>query len=146
MGKDVSSVTIQEDHSGVNWQELENLFTLTELGGRKGDKLRRAFLNSQAVCYAFDGNRLVGCARAITDGEYHAVIYDVAVHPEYQRQGLGKRVMRSLINRLPIWRVMLVADSDVQPFYEHFGFAPYPDVMAQLNWDRLFDATDRTDS
>src|SRR5206468_3628669 len=110
----MSRITLQEDHVNVDWQELENLFTLTELGGRKGDKLRRAFLNSNAVCYAYDGDRLVGVARAITDGEYHALIYDVAVHPGYQRQGLGKRIMRNLLDRLPVWRVMLVADSEVQ--------------------------------
>jgi GNAT superfamily N-acetyltransferase len=143
---DLTNIKLQEDHTGVNWRELEGLFTLTDLSGRKGDKLRRAFLNSQAVCYAFNGDRLVGCARAITDGEYHAFIYDVVVHPDYQRQGLGKRIMRNLLDRLPVWRVMLVADHDVQPFYQGFGFGPYPDVMAQLNWDRLFDATDRSES
>src|SRR5437867_12296637 len=52
----------------------------------------------------------------------------------------------NLLDRLPVWRVMLVASSDVQPFYERFEFAPYPDVIAQLNWDKLFDLpTDRGD-
>jgi len=87
-------IEFHEDHSRVDWQELEALFALTNLGGRKGDKLRRAFLNSQVVCYAFDGNRLVGVGRAITDGEYHAFVYDVAVHPGYQGRGLGTKVVR----------------------------------------------------
>jgi len=29
----------------------------------------------------------VAAGRALTDGEYHATIYDVVVDPEYQRRG-----------------------------------------------------------
>jgi ribosomal protein S18 acetylase RimI-like enzyme len=133
-------IEFHNNHSRVDWQELEGLFTLTKLGGRKGDKLRRAFLNSQVVCYAYDGDRLVGVGRAITDGEYHAFVYDVAIHPRYQGRGLGTKVVRTLLNRLPVWRTMLVASADVQPFYALVGFAPYPDVMARLNPDKLYDA------
>ncbi len=134
-------IKLREDHANVDWRELEQLFTLTELAGRKGEKLRRAFLNSQAVCYAYDADRLIGVGRAISDGEYHAFIYDLAVHPAYQRHGVGTLVMHNLLDRLPVWRVMLVAASDVQPFYARFRFVPYSDVMAQLNGDRLFDAS-----
>lgn len=70
----------------------------------------------------------------------------MAVHPEYQRRGVGSLVMRNLLDRLRVWRVMLVASSNVQPFYVRFGFGPYSDVMAKLDWDRLFDATARGDS
>jgi len=136
----LSGIEFRQDHSGIDWQKLEALFALTNLGGRKGDKLRRAFLNSPVVCYAHDGERLVGAARAITDGEYHAFVYDVAVHPVYQKRGLGKKLMQSLLERLPVWRTMLVASEDVQPFYASLGFAPYPDVVARLDRGKLYDA------
>ena len=117
------------------------LFRATHLGGRAGEKVRRAFENSSLVCFVFDGTRLVGMSRAITDWEYHAVIYDVAVHPDYQRQGIGSRMMREMLDRLPVWRVMLVSDEeDGRRFYRHLGFADYPDVMARLDWQRLFDS------
>ncbi len=138
---DLSHVRLQEHHREVEWSELDALFTLVDLRGRGGDKLRRAFLNSTAVTYAFDGQRLIGSARAISDGEYHAVIYDVAVHPGYQRRGVGSMVMRHLLGQLPVWRVMLVASPDVQVFYGGFGFAAYADVMAKLDWGRLDDPT-----
>jgi hypothetical protein len=38
-------------------------------------------------------------------------------------------------------QAMLVADEDAQPFYRRLGFAPYPDVMARLDWDRLYDVS-----
>jgi len=137
-----SSIELHQNHSRVNWQELERLFERTNLSGRKGDKLRRAFLNSPVVCYAHDGARLVGAARAITDGEYHAFVYDVVVDPSYQGRGLGTKIVQSLLDRLPVWRTMLVAAPDVQPFYARVGFAPYPDVMARLDRTWLFDPPD----
>jgi ribosomal protein S18 acetylase RimI-like enzyme len=124
---------------GVSTRDLEKLFAATKLSGRVGDKIRRAFLNSSFVCFAFDGDRLIGASRAITDGEYHGLIYDVAVLPEYQGRGIGRRMMRELLDRLPVWRVMLVADENVQGFYRGLGFQNYPDVMAKLDWDRLYD-------
>src|SRR5262245_6774041 len=41
--------------------------------------------------------RLVALARAITDGVYKAMIFDVIVHPDHQGHGLGARVMQDLL-------------------------------------------------
>jgi ribosomal protein S18 acetylase RimI-like enzyme len=109
------------------------------LGGREGDKVRRAFEKSSVVCFAKDKLRLVAAGRAFTDGEYHATIYDVVVDPEYQRRGVGSRVMSELLERLPVWRVLLVAGREVQPFYRRLGFESYDNVMARLDRTRLFD-------
>ncbi len=124
----------------VSTRELEELFRAANLGGRVGEKIRRAFVNSPLVCFAYDGARLIGASRAITDGEYHGLIYDVAVHPDYQGRGIGRRLMAELLERLPVWRVMLVAADDVQGFYRKFGFEGYPDVMAKLDRTHLYDS------
>ncbi len=130
----------QYDSAGVDWAEVEALFRLTDLGGRAGDKIRRSFENSGLVCFAFDAGRLVGMCRAITDWEYHAVIYDVAVHPDRQRQRAGSAMLGELLRRLPVWRVMLVSDDeDARRFYTRLGFEPYENVMARLDWGRLYD-------
>lgn len=133
------AIDFHTDLEQVDWAALEALFVTAGLGGRSGDKLRRAFVQSSAVCLAYDGGRLVGASRALSDGEYHTLIYDVAVHPACQRQGIGRRLVESLLERLPAWRTMLVADEEVQPFYARLGFASYPDVMARLDWGRLYD-------
>lgn len=134
-----TEIRFERDGTMVDWQELLDLFRLAHLHGREGDKLRRAFENSTAACFAMDGLKLVGAARALSDGEYHATIYDVVVHPDYQRRGIGSRLMKELLAVLPVWRVLLVADRDVQPFYRRLGFGPFADVMARIEQSRLHD-------
>jgi aralkylamine N-acetyltransferase len=133
------TVLFQFDSQGVDWRHLLQLFKVAHLGGREGDKVRRAFEKSSVVCFAKDKLRLVAAGRALTDGEYHATIYDVVVDPEYQRRGVGSRVMSELLARLPVWRVLLVAGPEVQPFYRRLGFESYDNVMARLDRTRLFD-------
>ena len=135
----MDEICYRQDCAGVTAADLEDLFRAAKLGGRTGDKVRRAFANSSHVCIAFAGERLVGASRAITDGEYHAFIYDVAVRPEFQRGGIGRRMLEMLLSCLTVWRVMLVAEGDVKEFYRHHGFELYPDVMARCDRSRLFD-------
>jgi aralkylamine N-acetyltransferase len=132
-------VRFQHHTRDVDWNALEVLFKAAGLGGREGEKIRRAFEKSPVVCFVFAGPNLIGAARALTDFEYHATIYDVVIHPDYQRQGTGSELMREILKRLPVWRVLLVADGDAARFYDRLGFRPYGDVMALLDRSRLHD-------
>ena len=49
-------------------------------------------------------------------------------------------MLQQVPERLPVRRVMLVADEEAQGFYRKAGFDRYPDVMAGLDWNRLDDA------
>ena len=68
------AVHFQFDSQGVDWQLLLRLFKATNMGGREGDKVRRAFEKSNVVCFAKDRLQLIAAGRALTDGEYHATI------------------------------------------------------------------------
>ena len=135
-------IRFQHDSQGVDWQDLVRLFKLANLGGREGDKIKRAFENSTVVCFAMDGSRLVGAARALSDLEYHATVYDVVIHPDYQRRGVGTKLMSELLATLPVWRVLLVADGDARRFYQRLGFEPFEDVLARFDRTKLFDPPD----
>jgi aralkylamine N-acetyltransferase len=137
---DPDTIQFQRDSHGIDWQELVRLFQLAKMGGREGDKVRRGFENSTFVCFALDGHRLVGAARALSDGEYHATVYDVVVHPDYQRRGVGTRLMRELLAVLRVWRVLLVAEDDARPFYRRLGFEPFESVLARFDQGRLYDS------
>jgi ribosomal protein S18 acetylase RimI-like enzyme len=51
---------------------------------------------SDYVSFAYDGERLIGVARAITDGVEEAYIQNVAVDPSYQGYGVGWQVVINL--------------------------------------------------
>jgi aralkylamine N-acetyltransferase len=137
----LKTLRFQFDVQGVTPQALANLFEAAGLAHRAAEKVHRAYRNSDVVCFCWDEMQLVATGRALTDGEYHGTIHDVAVHPDYQRQGIGSRVMRELLERLPVWRVLLVADSEAQPFYARLGFKHYADVLARLDREKLDSAS-----
>ena len=74
-----------------------------------------------------DGNKLIGMGRVIGDGGLNFDVVDVAVHPDYQRQGLGTRIMTALMEYIDAVApdsayVSLLADDDAPELYKKFGF------------------------
>lgn len=115
-------ITLQEALGEDDWERLAELFERAPLGRRDAGKLRRAFARSYARCFAFRGAELVGAARAISDGEYYAAIYDVVVLPQYQRRGVGRMMMEYLLERLPVGQVLLVSVPGKEEFYRKLQF------------------------
>jgi hypothetical protein len=74
------------DSREVDLDQLAALFSSVGWERRTVDRDRLAQLahGSRDVISAWDGNRLVGCARAISDGAFNAYLSTVAVLPEYQ--------------------------------------------------------------
>lgn len=44
--------------------------------------------------------RMVGFGRAVSDGAFVATICDVAVDPDYQRRGIGRRIVKELVRNM----------------------------------------------
>ena len=76
----------------------------------------------------------VSMARAVGDGGYHLLVVDVIVHPDYQRQGIGKQMISQLMDFVhteyiedgETTMVSLLSAKDKEPFYEKFGFFRRP--------------------
>ncbi len=73
--------------------------------------------------------KTIGMARFVTDGGYAGLLMDVVVHPDYQGNGYGKMLIKSLLeyikdNILPGEEVMiqLLSAPNKQSFYSKFGF------------------------
>lgn len=92
---------------------------------RYPELLPTAYANSLKAFATFDGNRLVGIIRAVGDGVSILYIQDLLVHPEYQRRGIGRRLITEMLNAFPDVNqtVLLTDDSDATVrFYESVGF------------------------
>ena len=116
---------------GVNWDELSALYRAAPLGDKKPDHLRKVFSNSLFVAFVYDGDRLVGAGRALTDGSDCSYICDIAFLPDYQGAGLGKQMVGDLVERSRGHRkIILYAVPGKEPFYKKFGFLRMKTAMA----------------
>jgi GNAT superfamily N-acetyltransferase len=89
----------------------------------KPQQLLAALRESHALVTARVEGRLVGLGNAISDG--HLVVYfpHMLVHPEFQRQGVGRAMMGVLMDKYAgFHQQMLTADGDAIEFYKSMGF------------------------
>ena len=123
---------ISHDTQGVDWAEVCNVIRLAPLWSPDPVKFQRACARSAAVAFAYEGERLIGVGRGISDGEYSAYVCDVAVLPEFQGKGVGTKIVQSLLDRLPVGTVMLFAAPGKEGFYEKFAFRRMKTAMARF--------------
>ncbi len=117
--------------AGIDWQELSNLYLIAPLGQKSPDDLKVSFSNSMFKCFVYDSGRLIAAGRALADGVDCSYICDVAVHPEYQGQGLGKQVVTKLVDFSKNHRkIILYAATGKEPFYLKLGFKRMTTAMA----------------
>ena len=70
-------------------------------------------------------NRLIGYMSVLSDGVADAFLIDLAVHPRYQRSGIGSRIVRRAILDLKeagVRCVQVTFSGDLEPFYAQCGF------------------------
>jgi ribosomal protein S18 acetylase RimI-like enzyme len=70
---------------------------------------------------------LIAMGRVVGDGGCNFEIVDIAVNPDYQRQGLGTQIMTAIMayirdNAPPSAYVSLIADHHSPALYKKFGF------------------------
>jgi GNAT superfamily N-acetyltransferase len=93
--------------------------------GPMGSQLGKAIQNSTYVVTAWDGDRLVGLARGLSDDVSIFYLQDILIHPGYQRQGIGKTLIQDCLDRFQHVRmkVLLTDDRPEQlQFYTSLGF------------------------
>lgn len=92
--------------------------------------LASALPRSWYAVSCYDGDRLVGFGRLLSDGAYQCFVCDMIVLPQYQRRGIGSEVLRRLLEHCRsagIGWVQLTAAQGRSGFYERFGFRARPD-------------------
>ena len=118
----MDAIVYQENLEGIDWNALKTTLVADDFdNGRTPEQLRRSFANSYAVCFAIAGGKVVGKARALSDGVCNAYIVDVWTHTPYRRQGVATTIMRRLLARLPGQHVYLFTD-EAGEFYLKLGF------------------------
>ena len=110
----------------ANLAEISSLLDRVHMRARPADLLARAIAAStQVVVVADDKGTTVGFGRLISDGVYYGTLWDIAVHPDVQKKGIGVAIVRMMLKKckdLNLTMVALYTTQHNRVFYEHFGF------------------------
>ncbi len=127
----------------VDWDSLLKLYCETDgvIGlARAGDlpRIKAAFLNSYRVVTAWDGDRIVGAGRMISDGLCYGWIHDMAVLPDLQKQGIGRGIMDALLGATESMLIGLTSSFDAVEFYRKQGFKKHKTAHAKYPGDSIY--------
>lgn len=108
-----------------------DLYRRSTLGERRPidrpDRFAKMMANATVVITAWDGPRLVGIARTLTDYSYTAYLADLAVDVAWQRRGIGRALIAATRAQLdPECTLTLLAAPAANDYYARLGFEPNP--------------------
>jgi GNAT superfamily N-acetyltransferase len=122
--------------SAIPLEELASLYERVGFGAAElytGDNKTIQTLFGPGVHGFFartpDDNRLVGMVRAFSDDRLCTWVAEVCVDPACQRMGIGRRLMRLLIDRFGHTAIYLEAFPNQTDFFEKVGIKPKPQLV-----------------
>jgi len=119
------------DNASITAEQAIDLYKRSTLGERRPIHNAQTFeamlKNANLTITAWDGEKLVGISRSLTDFAYVAYLADLAVDQEYQRSGIGKQLIEETKERLGAeCMIVLLAAPKANEYYEHIGFEHNP--------------------
>ena len=116
-----------ELHRTISPDEFVDLLRRSTLAERRPvdrpPSIAAMLRHADLLCTAWDGALLVGVARSLTDIEYCCYLSDLAVDQKYQRQGIGRELIRLTQEQLgPEAKLILLAAPRARDYYPRIGF------------------------
>ncbi|MEM8896802.1 MAG: GNAT family N-acetyltransferase [Bacteroidota bacterium] len=108
------------DDSSLGEKEFLRLVMTVWPGTYDIQKLQLA-LESTINFTAWDGEALVGCARLLTDGYFFSTVSEILVLPDYQRKGIGSKLMEKAFEASPSTLSFGVQPQN-EAFFEKLGY------------------------
>ncbi|TFG92423.1 MAG: N-acetyltransferase, partial [Syntrophobacterales bacterium] len=125
---EISQIT--DLYRAENWWKQE---------GDNSEMVRLIVAGSQCFLVARSEGRIIGMGRSVSDGTSDAYLQDVTVMDSFRGQGIGTRIVETLIGRLErdgIHWIGLIAERGSHPFYERLGFSIMENAVPMLRVKR----------
>lgn len=97
---------------------------------RKLNDLKKCLSNSDVIISIWVGSQIVGFGRALSDGTYRGVLWDIVIDKNHQGKGYGKLIVKTLLNspKLKHTKKVYLMTTDKKQFYSQIDFK---DVITQ---------------
>ena len=117
---------ILKDYSTYNEEEILTLYSSVGWTNyvQRPEMLKAAYNNSLYILGAYVDERLVGVIRAVGDGASIVFLQDLLVLPEYQRQGIGTKLMQAVLHKYgDVYQLALMTEATEKniAFYKSLG-------------------------
>ena len=86
--------------------------------------LKKCLANSDVIVSLWVGNEIVGFGRALTDGIYRGVLWDIVIDQNHQGKGFGSLIVQNLLSSKKIknTKKLYIMTTNKKLFYSQFNF------------------------
>ena len=86
--------------------------------------LKKCLANSDVIISLWIGSEIVGFGRALTDGIYRGVLWDIVIDQNHQGKGFGSLIVKNLLSSKEIknTKKLYLMTSNKKLFYSQFDF------------------------
>ena len=97
---------------------------------RKINDLRKCLANSDVIISIWFNNQIVGFGRALSDGVYRGVFWDIVIDKNHQGNGYGRMIVKNLLEskRIKDTKKIYLMTTNKKLFYSQLDFK---DVKSQ---------------
>ena len=125
-------IKISSDFANANLDEMREVYASVGWTKHTNEIIRQVFETSNVIVLVTVNGKIIGFGRAMTDGVFNAAVYDVVVHQDFQRQGIAKKIMEFLLDKLSnVSCVHLISTTDNEAFYRKLGLKMLKTGMAR---------------
>ena len=133
LGWTVGQMLEIREYQSFRLEEIVNLYLSAGWTNylERTDVIKQAYANSLCVLGAYDSGQLVGIIRTVGDGQTIVFIQDIIVLPEYQRKGIGTKLLKAVMDRYrDVYQMELLTDNTekTKAFYRSVGFTASDDI------------------
>lgn len=119
----------EENHLSVH--EFQELLITSTLGERRPvtdiKRLETMLRHANLIFTARKNGLLVGVARSLTDHAFCTYLSDLAVHRDFQKQGIGKSLIWMTKSAYPLAKLILLSAPAAVEYYPKIGMSKHPD-------------------
>ena len=86
--------------------------------------LKKCLANSDVIVSVWVGREIVGFGRALTDGVYRGVLWDIVIDQNHQGNGYGSLIVKNLLSSKKIknTKKLYLMTTNKKLFYSQFDF------------------------